>query len=528
MMTTAKALLAGHWREARDPVGHFRANDPATGEAIGPVFPVHGQQDVETALVAAEAAVPVLLDATAQQIAGFLEAYASRLEAGIDELVVLAHAETALAINPRLSQAEMPRTVSQLRQAAAAALSSSWRQPTIDTAAGLRSHLAPLGKPVLVFGPNNFPFAFNAVAGSDFASAIVARSPVIAKAHPAHPGTSRRLAELAAEALQQVGLPAATVQLLYHVESEVGLALCADPRLGAIGFTGSRAAGLALKAAADTVGTPFYGELSSINPVLMLPGALAERGETLAQSLFGSATMGSGQFCTQPGLVLVPKGAEGDAFVAQVASRFANASPQRLFTAAAVHHVEQGLAAWLQAGAEMLAQGSAEASGFACAAALCEVSAERFIASGSALQQEIFGPLSLLVRHEGVAQARAVLDRLEGNLTGTLFTAHDGSDDGLWQELVPHLRGKVGRLIENQMPTGVAVSPAMNHGGPFPSSTQVAATSVGMPAAIRRFSALHCYDQVREDRLPDDLRDANPAGIWRQIDGIWSQQAVGG
>lgn len=477
---------------------------------------------------AAEAAVPALLAAPVQQIADYLLAYASRLEAAAEELVALAHAETALAVAPRLSQAELPRTVSQLRQAAAAALDHSWTMPVIDTAAGLRSHLAPSGKPVLVFGPNNFPFAFNAVAGSDFASAIVARSPVIAKAHPAHPGTSRRLAELALEALHEVGLPPTTVQLLYHFETDVGLALCGDRRLGAIGFTGSRPAGMALKTAADTAGIPFFGELSSINPVLMLPGALRERGDSLAQTLFGSATMGSGQFCTQPGLVLVPEGADGDAFLGGLAARFAAAAPQHLFTAAAVQQVAQGLVRWEQAGARCLARGDDRAEGFACAAAVHVITAEGFMGSSGALQQEIFGPVSLIVRYADADQAEAVLAQLEGQLTGTLFAAMDGSDDALWRDLVPPLRGKVGRLIENQMPTGVAVSPAMNHGGPFPSSTQPGFTSVGMPAAIRRFAVLHSYDQVREQHLPEDLRDANPAGIWRLIDGGWSTGAVSG
>ncbi len=522
----ARALLAGAWREAIAPRGQFRAAAPATGESIGPVYPVHGLEDVELALQSAESAVAALQAASDRQIADFLQAYARRLEQSAQQLVALAHAETALPVTPRLAGAELPRTVSQLRQAADAALQRSWRRPCIDTAAGLRSHLAPLGRPVLVFGPNNFPFAFNAVAGSDFASAIVARSPVIAKAHPSHPATSQRLAELALEALLETGLPPASVQLLYHFESELGLALCGNRRLGAIGFTGSRRAGLALKAAADAAGIPFFGELSSINPVLMLPGALGERGEALAGALFASATMGSGQFCTQPGLVLVPEGADGDRFAAAVAAQFAVAPPQRLFTAAAVGQVEQGLARWAAAGARLLAGGSREGAGFVCAAEVHEVDAETFLVSGAALQEEIFGPVSLLLRYSGTAMAVRLIQALDGQLTGTLFTAHDGSDDAAWQALAPALRIRVGRLIENQMPTGVAVSPAMQHGGPYPSASQPGFTSVGMPAAIGRFAVLQAYDQVREDRLPEDLRDANPAAVWRQVDGIWSQASL--
>ncbi|MBB5673764.1 aldehyde dehydrogenase family protein [Xanthomonas arboricola] len=523
----AEVLLAGRWQPSRAASASFRAADPSTGEAIGPQFPVSGAEDVETAVAAAQAVAAELAAAPVEKIAAFLDAYADALDADADALVALAHAETALPAPTRLRGNELPRTSGQLRQAAQAVRSYSWTQPIIDTAADLRSHLAPLGKPVVVFGPNNFPFAFNAIAGSDFASAIAARNPVIAKAHPLHPATSQRMAQLAHTALLAAGLPAAAVQLLYHFDNATGLRLAGDARLGAIGFTGSRAGGLALKAAADAAGVPFYAELSSVNPVFLLPGALAERGAALAQEFFSSCTLGSGQFCTNPGVVVVPQGEAGDAFVAATTAHFESAMPMVLFSSAGVEGVQHGVAALRAAGAALLAGGHTGEDGYRHAPTLLSVDAQAFLTSPHALQTEAFGPVSLLVRARDVAQMAQIAAAFEGNLTGTLYRADDGSDDAAWQAIAPVLRARVGRLINSKMPTGVAVSAAQNHGGPFPSTGHPGFTAVGMPGSIRRFAALHSYDAVPDVLLPADLRQRNPGGVARLVDGQWSTADLG-
>lgn len=523
----AEVLLAGRWQPSRAACASFRAADPSTGEAIGPQFPVSGAGDVETAIAAAQAVAAELAAAPVERIAAFLDAYADALDADADALVALAHAETALPAPTRLRGNELPRTSGQLRQAAQAVRSYSWTQPIIDTAADLRSHLAPLGKPVVVFGPNNFPFAFNAIAGSDFASAIAARNPVIAKAHPLHPATSQRMAQLAHTALLAAGLPAAAVQLLYHFDNATGLRLAGDARLGAIGFTGSRAGGLALKAAADAAGVPFYAELSSVNPVFLLPGALAERGDALAQEFFSSCTLGSGQFCTNPGVVVVPQGEAGDAFVAATTAHFESAMPMVLFSSAGVEGVQHGVAALRAAGAALLAGGHTGEDGYRYAPTLLSVDGQAFLTSPHALQTEAFGPVSLLVRARDVAQMTQIAAAFEGNLTGTLYRATDGSDDAAWQAIAPVLRARVGRLINSKMPTGVAVSAAQNHGGPFPSTGHPGFTAVGMPGSIRRFAALHSYDAVPDALLPADLRQRNPGGVARLVDGQWSTADLG-
>lgn len=520
-MAMQPLLIAGAWREPQTLAGSFRAFDPATGEPIGPAYPRCGAADVEAALAAASAAAGELAAASPARIAGFLEAYAEAIDANAPTLATLAHAETALPAEARLLQVELPRTTRQLRLAAKAARDYAWTLPTIDTAAGLRSHYAPLGKPVAVFGPNNFPLAFNAVAGSDFASAIAARAPVIATAHPAHPATCERLAQLAHRAVLDAGLPAATVQLLYGYEHALGLRLAGDARLGAIGFTGSRAGGMALKAAADAAGVPAYLEMSSINPVFLLPGALAERGAALAAEFFASCTAGSGQFCTNPGLVIVPAGADGDAFVAAAVARFKAAEAGVLLARGA----QQGLAEAVEAlqgwGAGCLVGGNAVAPGFRFQPTLLQVDARAFLKHPAELQREAFGPLSLFLRTPGEADLLAVVAALEGNLTGTVYAATDGRDEAQRARLLHALRPRVGRLIADRMPTGVAVSAAMNHGGPWPSTGHPGFTAVGMPAAIRRFAALHCYDHVPDALLPPELRERNPDGIARLVDGRW-------
>lgn len=302
-MSTYPVLIAGQWRAAQS-AGSFHAENPATGQPLPEEYPVSGWPDCDAALGAAAQAAVELRSTPPEKIAVFLQRFAERIEARAAEIVERAHLETALAKSPRLGEVELPRTTGQLRQAAAAALEGSWAMPTIDTKLNIRSVLAPLG-PVWVFGPNNFPLAFNSVAGGDFAAAIAAGNPVIAKANGSHPGTSRLLAEEAFAAATGAGLPSAAVQLIYRTSHADGERLAGDPRTAALAYTGSRAAGLKLKAAADRAGKLNYMELSSVNPVLMLPGSLAERSAKLVEELSGSCLAAAGQFCTKPNLVLL-------------------------------------------------------------------------------------------------------------------------------------------------------------------------------------------------------------------------------
>ena len=335
---------------------------------------------------------------------------------------------------------ELPRTTGQLRQAAAAALEGSWAMPTIDTKLNIRSMLAPLG-PVWVFGPNNFPFAFNSVAGGDFAAAIAAGNPVIAKANTSHPGTSRLLAEEAFAAVTETGLPPATVQLIYRTSHADGERLAADPRTGALAYTGSRSAGLKLKAAADTAGKPIYLELSSVNPVLILPGALAERGAKLAEEFTGSCLMGTGQFCTSPGLIVLFAGEATEQFIAAAKQKLEATPPTPLLSASVQRSLDESVKTLRAAGAELVCGGSPlPAPGYRFANTLLRVSGEKFLAAPEKLQTEAFGNASLLVVVRDAAQAAEVLDHLEGNLTGCVYSDTRGADDALYDQLAPLLR----------------------------------------------------------------------------------------
>ena len=519
---SAPVLIAGHWKNSAASAD-FRSENPATRQPLPDEYPVSTWQDCDEALAAAAVAFEKMRALSGERIASFLEAFAARIESTADELVRMAHLETALPVTPRLAGNELPRTTNQLRQAAAAARDRSWAMPTIDTKQNIRSLLEPIG-PVIVFGPNNFPFAFNSASGGDFAAAIAAGNPVIAKANTSHPGTTRMLAGEAHIAAEETGMPSAIVQLLYRTSHEDGERLVSDPRVGAIGYTGSRSAGLKLKAAADAAGKPFYAELSSVNPVVILPGALQERMEDIAGQFTTSCLMGTGQFCTNPGLVILLAGPQTEEFIAALVKKFQSAPSGTLLSSGVARSLAAGIDTLVRSGAEVLVgRGGTAGSGYSHPNTLLRVSGQQFLAHPHALQTEAFGNESLLVVADSLEQIAAIVGQLEGNLTGCLYSHTQGADDAAYDQLAPILRRKVGRLLNDKMPTGVAVSPAMNHGGPYPATGHPGFTSVGIPAAVRRFAMLACYDNVRPERLPAAVRDKNPtAALWRLIDGQWT------
>ncbi len=519
-MSTEPVLIAGTWRDS-EKTGFFQSADPATGELLPALYPISSWADCEAALVSAEAAFEEMRGMPGEKIAAFLESFATKIEARAEELVAMAHLETALPKSPRLADAELPRTTGQLRQAAAAARSGAWRQPVIDAANNLRSCFGPIG-PVCVFGPNNFPFAFGSASGGDFAAAIAAGNPVIAKANSSHPGTTKRFAEAALEAIVETGMPAGTLQLIYRTSHSIGEQLVTDDRVGATGYTGSRSAGLNLKRAADAAGKPIYLELSSVNPVVFLPGAIAEKGEALAAEFTGSCLMGTGQFCTNPGMIVLLASEATEAFIADLTRRFSEAPVGTLLSESVLKSLHESHRILTGGGAEVLCgTGPGKGSGCCVANTLLRVSGSAFLRDAETMQTEAFGNSSLIVVASTLEETAAVLGKLEGNLTGAIYSATDGSDEAAYDRLEPILRQKVGRLLNDKMPTGVAVSPAMNHGGPYPATGHPGFTAVGIPAAILRFAMLQSYDNVRSHRLPEILRDDYTGPAQRFIDGKW-------
>ncbi|MEM6279215.1 MAG: aldehyde dehydrogenase (NADP(+)) [Verrucomicrobiota bacterium] len=520
-MSTLPVLIAGEWRESSS-VGTFLSENPATKEALPDVYPISGWEDCEAALAAAAETFLEMRKLSGARIAEFLETLANEIESHKDELVEMAHLETALPSAPRLADVELPRTTGQLRQAAAAARSSNWTQPVIDSANHIRSCYGPLG-PVAVFGPNNFPFAFGSASGGDFAAAIAAGNPVIAKANSSHPGTTRIFAQCALSAAIATEMPPAIVQLIYRTPHEVGEKLVSDSRIGATGYTGSRHAGLALKHAADAAGKPIYLELSSVNPIVFLPKVLEEKATELATEFTQSCLMGTGQFCTNPGLLLLLESEATETFLSAVAKGFEESKAGTLLSDSVEKSLHESHQILTRAGAEVcVGTGAGDGIGYCAANTLLRISAEKFLADPEVMQTEAFGNTSLAVVARSLDEAAEVLSQIEGNLTGCLYSSPDGADDEAYDLLAPILRQKVGRLLNDKMPTGVAVSPAMNHGGPYPATGHPGFTAVGIPGSLLRFAMLQSYDNVRLERLPEILRDDYGGQAQRLIDGVWT------
>lgn len=522
MQITGEMFIGG--TRQRGSTGGMRATNPATGEAFEPLFAGGGATEVERACALAAEAFPAFRETSLEARAAFLEAIADAILDLGDVLIERAMAETAL---PRMRlEGERGRTVGQLRLFASVVRAGDWVGARIDPALpdrqplprpDLRLRRIGIG-PVAVFGASNFPLAFS-VAGGDTASALAAGCPVVVKAHPAHPGTSELVGSAIAKAVADCGLPAGTFSLLFGEGTAIGGALVADPRIKAVGFTGSRAGGLALMAvaAARPEPIPVYAEMSSINPVLLFPHALAARGPDIARGFATSLTMGVGQFCTNPGL-LVAIEAEGlDAFAATAAEAISACAAATMLTPgihAAYCAGKSGLEG--HGGVRKVAGGTAAVGPNQAEAALFETDAATFLADPS-LHAELFGPASLLVRCPDAEAMRAVMEAVEGQLTIALHI--EAADHALAAGLMPLLEDKAGRLLVNGFGTGVEVAHAMVHGGPFPATSDTRTTSVGT-LAIDRYLRPVCYQDMPEALLPEVLRPGNPLGIARMTNGV--------
>ncbi|TPG42519.1 aldehyde dehydrogenase (NADP(+)) [Sphingomonas koreensis] len=500
----------------------FRAIDPATDAALDTDFSVSSATHVEQACELATAAFDVFRETDPEQRATFLETIADEIE-GIEGLVARAVLESGLP-EARLN-GERSRTTGQLRLFARTLRQGRSASVVIDHAlpdrqpvprADLRQRRIAVG-PVAVFGASNFPLAFS-VAGGDTAAALAAGCPVVCKGHPAHPGTSEMVARAIQRAIATCGLPEGVFSLLQGPDNALGAALVRDPRIKAVGFTGSRAGGLALVALAQQRPEPIpvYAEMSSVNPVILFRHALAARGEALGKAYVGSLTLGAGQFCTNPGVVIGLDGPDLDVFAAAATEALAAAQPQVMLTPGIHSHYDSGVEALsVHRDVETLARG-AEATG--CnrgRAALFSTTGDAFLAD-RALAAEVFGSASIIVRCKDAAQIRDVIRAIEGQLTITLQLDDGDHDDAA--ALLPLLETKAGRILANGWPTGVEVSDAMVHGGPFPATSDPRTTSVGT-AAIERFLRPVCYQDLPDALLPKPVKRGNPLNLPRVVDG---------
>ena len=532
MTLQGKSLLAGV--PGQSGAKRFRAVNPATDQPLEPEFHEAASAEADRALRASAEAFSDYRARPGSDRAQLLERIATEIEALGDALLQRANAETGLPL-ARIT-GERARTCGQLRLFAQLAREGSWVDARIDPALparqplprpDLRRMLIPLG-PVVVFGSSNFPLAFS-VAGGDTASALAAGCTVVVKAHRAHPGTSELVALAINQAVAACGLPPAVFSLVHGGGATIGIEMVRHPATTAVGFTGSHAAGRALfdAAASRPHPIPVFAEMSSINPVFLLPGALRERGPAIAQGLLGSFTLGVGQFCTKPGLVFVQRSPEADAFRIALATAV-QAAPCGTMLTNGIRDafLENRTRITSIAGVESLAR-----SGTAASATRTEsepsvslTTAKNFLAQ-PALATEAFGPFTLVVVAESAAELSACAAALEGQLTATLHGT--AADLAAARPLLAMLEQKAGRLVVNGFPTGVEVCPAMNHGGPYPATTDVRFTSVGT-AAIHRFARPICYQNLADDLLPPALQNTNPLQLLRLVNGTPSRDPIAG
>ena len=501
----------------------FTAIDPVGGGPLAPTFREAGGEQIDRACRAAGAAAPVLQACTRPQRAQLLRAIADGLAGLGDRLLERVTAETALP-KPRV-QNELARTQLQLRQFADLIVEGEYLDVRIDHADGkragppkpdLRSMRVPLG-PIAVFGASNFPLAYS-VAGGDTASALAAGCPVVVKAHPAHPGTSELVAGVVVAAVRQQGLPAGVFGMLQGRLPATGGALAQHPAIAAVGFTGSLQAGRSLcaAAAARPAPIPVFAEMGSMNPVLVLPRALAARGVAIAEQLVASATLAQGQFCTSPGLVAYIDGPGADPFLAALRDRFGAASGGPAVHPSIRASFERALG---EVGALPVTTEACAANASAAATALRPVLLRTSAAVAlqqARLREEIYGPAVLLVACRDRAELLALVESLHGHLTGTVHG--DGDDVPRHGDVCAALARRVGRLVGNGVPTGVEVCPSMVHGGPWPASSDARFSAVGSGAIVRWLRPMSWQDWPA-DALPPELQASNPLGLRRRVDG---------
>lgn len=507
----------------------FTGFNPKGCEPLDTNFVEATESECDRAMNLAAASFDEYQSKSSADVAAFLRQISANIVANQEAIVTRAGLETGLP-DARLN-GETGRTTGQLELFARLIEEGSWVEARIDVGAGtvsdLRRMLVPVG-PVVVFGASNFPLAFS-TAGGDTASALAAKCPVVVKAHPAHPGTSELVAEAVIAAARTCGMPEGVFSMVHGTQPSVGQALVAHPAAAAVGFTGSLRAGRSLfnTAAARQNPIPVFAEMGSVNPVVVFPGAMAADGEAIAKGLAGSITLGAGQFCTNPGLLLVAEGSNAtaaDAFVHATARELDGIPTGTMLTPAIRDAFESGLSSLSNEAGVSCVTSSRTPDARLCEAggALLQVSAQHFVATPS-LAHEVFGPSSLAVRCADEQQLLAAVNALDGQLTASVFgTAEDLSRFG---SVLTTLQRRVGRLVFNGYPTGVEVCSAMTHGGPYPATTAAGSTSVGSEA-IKRFVRPITFQDTPQELLPTELRDANDNGVYRLVNNTISNGPI--
>jgi NADP-dependent aldehyde dehydrogenase len=509
----------------------FSGFNPREAAPLAPAFYEATAEDLTRATQLAAEAAPILRNLPPAKISEFLLAIREEIIALGDELIQRASSESGLD-SVRLN-GERDRTTNQLKMFADLVKEGSWVDARIETALpdrkpvprpDLRRMMRAIG-PVAVFGASNFPLAFS-VAGGDTAAALAAGNPVIVKGHPAHPGTSELVAGAVGRAVAKCGLPEGTLSLLQSTEPGFAIALVQHPVIAAVGFTGSERAGRALfdAAAKRPIPIPVFAEMGSVNPIFILPQALNERAEAIAEGLFKSVTAGSGQFCTCPGLVFVAEGSGLPTLLTKLGEHFTKGIPGTMLTPGIAkayedHFQKAASVAGVSAHRSSTVPNAAHTEG---QPGIIVVDFKTWV-ENDPLQHEIFGPSTILVLCPSVTEVLASAGALSGNLTASIHATPSELTE--FKQLIDVLTEKAGRIVFNGYPTGVEVGTAMHHGGPYPATTDSKFTSVGT-ASIFRFARPVCFQNFPQDILPGQLQDTNPMGIWRLLNGSFTQAAI--
>jgi len=529
MNITGNILINGQWEKGND--SSFNAANPATGESSTTHFTNADLAQVDSAVEIAAQAFDSYSQYSDAQKAIFLRTIAQELETIRPAIVEHATWETALP-DMRIN-GELGRTIGQLNMFAALLEKGDWKRPVIDLAQPERAPLpkpdlrltqVPLG-PVVVFSASNFPLAFS-VAGGDTASALAAGCPVIVKTHGAHPATSELVAGAILSAIAKCNVPKGVFAMVHGSGRTIGTALVKHPKVKAVGFTGSIAGGRALYdvAVSRPEPIPFFGELGSTNPVYLLAQSLEENAENIAESFLASLMMGVGQFCTSPGMLIAIKGSAMDRLLATLAEKVPTLGAGSLLTAGICDSYNKLCAQRTQlTSLKTIAKGtSGDSTASQAQVALFSVDASDYLANAE-LEEEVFGPSTLVISCDDEAQMMAVAASMKGHLTAAIFAVD--ADQAAAATLLPILQQRIGRVLFDGYGTGVELSSAMSHGGPYPSSSASQTTSVGT-RAIERFTRPLCYQNTPDALLPPELKNANPNGIMRLINDQWSDQAI--
>ncbi len=519
-------LINGEWREASFPVSSFKAVNPLSGRQLPDSFPVSSFLDLDEMLQAEEITRPEIIALSFERRAEFLKQLADAFKKNSEELTQTALAETGLPLKPFLLDQEFALMTRQLLEASEYCLNRTWCEATIDSRNNLRSIRGPLSGPIIVFGPACNPFSLNACGGNDFACAVAAGNSIIAKSNPSHPLTSYKLARIISDTTNRLKLPSGLFQFFFNTNCDLGYRLTAHPMIGALAFTGSRGAGLALKESADHAGNPAFLNMTGLNPVLILPAAVNERKNLIARELCDAVLTNEGQTCSKPGLVFLVENKESSSLIRNLVDEFNAGTCKPLLSDLVARKLDSQLSGFVRLGARKLTRKEFyQPNPFVYPYTVLHLDLKTWLKMASQFQEEAFGPVTIFVTLENENQFIEALKPLDSCSSISIFSETAGADDTLYKSIEPLLRGKTARICNDRMPGVTGPGSGMVSGGSFPASNQPGFTFSGMPAAIKRFTLLQCYDGVKHERLPADLQSQKPANkMIRLIDGEFTDQ----